>query len=75
MTCHDGYCAKCHGGKWVVFGVVLFAVTWYAKSQGDVYFIWYALAVLVALKGLMKLAMPTCSHCKGSMMAMKKGKK
>ncbi|MBI2546463.1 hypothetical protein HYV81_04750 [Candidatus Woesearchaeota archaeon] len=61
--CCGGVCVKCRGGKWLVFGVVLLIVTWWAKSRGDVYLIWYALGVLVALKGLMKLAMPNCPHC------------
>lgn len=72
-TCHDGMCAKCHGGKWVVFGLVLFVATWYAKSQANVYLIWYVLALLLVLKGLLKLAKPCCPHCEA--VPMKKGKK
>ena len=68
-TCHDGYCAKCHGGKWIVFGLILIVNQLYLKWD-----IWVVLGVLVVLKGIMKLAMPSCSHCQPSM-AMKKGRR
>jgi len=70
MTCHDGMCAKCHAGKWVVFGIILIVNQLYLQWD-----IWVVIGALFVLKGLMKFAMPTCSHCKGSMMAMKKGRK
>ena len=70
--CGGGVCGKCHGGTMLFIGVVLFLATWYAT---DVKFIWYTLAVLVALKGLMKMVMPMgCGHCQPEM-PMKKGKK
>ena len=68
-TCHDGYCRKCHGAKWIVFGLILIVNQLYLRWD-----IWVVLGVLVALKGIMKLAMPACSHCQPSM-AMKKGRK
>ena len=68
-TCHDGYCAKCHGSKWIVFGLILIVNQLYLKWD-----IWVVLGVLVVLKGIMKLSMPSCSHCQQSM-AMKKGRK
>lgn len=71
-TCHDGVCSKCWAGKFIIFGLVLFASTWYAKATSNVYFIWYVLALLLVLKGIMKLTMPSCGHCKGE---MKKGRK
>jgi len=67
--CHDGYCAKCHGAKWVVFGLILIVNQLYLKFD-----IWVVLGVLIVLKGIMKLAMPSCSHCQPSM-TMKKGRK
>ncbi|MEK6827930.1 MAG: hypothetical protein AABX78_01130 [Nanoarchaeota archaeon] len=67
--CHDGYCAKCHGAKWVVFGLILIVNQLYLRWD-----IWVVLGVLIVLKGIMKLAMPACSHCQPSM-AMKKGRK
>ncbi|MBI2647187.1 hypothetical protein HYW99_01805 [Candidatus Woesearchaeota archaeon] len=70
-TCYEGYCTKCHAFKWVVFGIVLFLVTWYAKASNNVYLIWYALAVLLVLKGIMKFSMPACSHCQPSTEAKK----
>ena len=67
-TCHDGYCGKCHAAKWIVFGIILIANQLYLKWD-----IWVVLGVLVVLKGIMKLAMPACSHCMPST-GMKKGK-
>ena len=71
--CCDGVCGKCHGGMMLVFGVVLFVATWYAKAQNNVYLVWYTLAVLAVLKGLMKLSMPDdCGHCQVEAPARKK---
>ena len=67
-TCHDGYCAKCHASKFVVVGLILIANQLYIHWD-----VWVVLGVLLVLKGIMKFAMPACSHCKPSM-AMKKGK-
>lgn len=67
-TCHDGYCAKCHASKFVVVGLILIANQLYIHWD-----VWVVLGVLLVLKGIMKFAMPTCSHCRPSM-AMKKSK-
>ena len=67
-TCHDGLCGKCHAAKWIVLGLILVLVRWY-YPQWDIVVV---IGVLVLLKGIMKLAMPSCSHCKPS---MAKGKK
>ena len=66
--CYDGVCAKCHSAKFIVVGIVVLAtaVKWPGK-------IWHVLGALLILKGLIKLAMPTCGHCKE--MPMKKGKR
>ena len=57
-TCHDGLCGKCWGAKFIVVGIVLLvtAVNWPN-------YIWPVIGVLLILKGIMKLAMPMCSHC------------
>lgn len=68
-TCHDGYCGKCHGAKWIVLGLILIVNQLYLRWD-----IWVVLGVLIVLKGIMKLTMPSCSHCQSSM-AMKKGRK
>ena len=65
-TCHDGYCGKCHGAKLIVFGLVLIVNQLYLKLD-----IWLVLGILVVLKGIMKLSMPSCSHCQPD----KKGRK
>ncbi len=66
--CHDGMCAKCWGGKFIVVGIVVLLTAMYWSM-----YIWHVLGVLLILKGVMKLAMPACSHCQGS--EMKKGRK
>ena len=65
--CHDGVCAKCSAGKFIVVGVavLLTAIKWPDK-------IWHVLGALLILKGLIKWAMPSCGHCQPE---MKKGKK
>ena len=68
-TCHDGYCGKCHAGKFIVVGIILVANQWWFHWD-----IWVVIGVLLVLTGIMKLAMPMCSHCQPSM-AMKKGRK
>ena len=68
-TCHDGVCGKCWGAKYLVVGIVLIANQWWFKWD-----IWVVIGVLLILKGVLKLAMPMCSHCQPSM-STKKGKK
>ena len=66
--CHDGVCGKCHAGKFIVFGLILVAnQLWFGWD------IWVVIGVLLVLKGFLKLAMPTCGHCKSE--PVKKGKK
>lgn len=67
-TCHDGACAKCWGAKFIVIGAILVANQYWLKWD-----IWVVIGVLLILKGVMKLSMPTCPHCAGS--APAKGKK
>ena len=67
--CHDGVCSKCWAGKYMVLGLILIA--------NQIWFQWdivVVIGVLLVLKGIMKLAMPTCGHCKPQA-EMKKSKK
>ena len=65
--CMDGVCGKCRAAKAIVLGVVLFIATWWAQSKGNIWLIWYTIAVVLVLKGLAKLAMPSCGHCSADM--------
>ena len=66
----EGMCAKCMGGKLIVFGVIVVLTAVYWKD-----YIWHVLGGLLVLKGVMKVAMPGgCGHCSGSS-EVKKGKK
>ena len=68
-TCHDGACAKCWGAKYIILGVILIVTQLYTDWD-----IWVVIGVLLILKGVVKLAMQTCGHCKPEAGA-KKGKK
>jgi len=70
--CKCGVCGKCRATKLLIGGIVLFIATWYAKSTGNVYLIWYTLAALLVLKALMKFAIPNCPHCSVEMPKKKK---
>lgn len=61
--CWDGMCAKCHGVKKVVFGLLLLlnAFLWPKWLGVDGWVAW--LAVLAVLAGALKLAKPSCGHC------------
>lgn len=66
--CCGGICAKCWSAKYMVLGVIVLANHYWLKWEWAV-----VIGVLLVLKGIMKLAMPTCGHCKE--MPMKKGKR
>ena len=66
QTCYDGICGKCHAAKFIVVGLIVLANQYWLKWEWAV-----LIGLLLILKGLMKLAMPACSHC----MPEKKGKK
>ena len=69
-NCCDGICAKCLSMKYIVAGVVIILVRIYTNWD-----IWIVLGTMVAIKGLLKLAMPNgCGHCK-TPIPIKKGKK
>ena len=67
-TCHDGACAKCWAGKYIILGIILLVTAMYWPA-----YIWHVLGVVLILKGLLKWSMPACSHCQA--MPMKKAKK
>ena len=62
-VCCNGLCHKCWAAKWIVLGVLVLAWNWYLTG----YF--YAkdwptfIGVLAIVKGVLKLAKPTCPHC------------
>lgn len=67
QTCHDGACAKCWGAKYIIMGIIVLVTAMYWLDK-----IWHVLGVLLILKGVVKLAKPTCPHCEEP---AKKGKK
>ena len=67
-VCHDGICSKCWACKYIVVGIILIANQMWLKWD-----IWVVLGALLVIKGVIKLVMPTCSHCAAP--EAKKGKK
>lgn len=63
--CCEGVCAKCHGAKYIVLGLVVIANQYWLNWSWAL-----VIGLLFILKGIMKVAMPTCSHCQS--MPMKK---
>ena len=68
QVCHDGMCAKCAAGKWIVFGLILIINQIYLMLD-----VWVVIGMLLVLKGILKMAKPMCPHCES--MPMKKAKK
>ena len=57
--CWEGVCAKCHGVKKLVLGLLLLAwAWWWPATDWRVFF-----GLLLALVGLLFLFKPTCGHC------------
>ncbi|MEK6829415.1 MAG: hypothetical protein AABY15_04760 [Nanoarchaeota archaeon] len=57
--CCGGICGACHGWMWTIAGAVILAnALWPFLGWGML------IGILVLLKGLSKLAMPCCPHCK-----------
>ena len=67
-TCCEGVCAKCHGAKYIVLGLVVLANQYWLDWSWAL-----IIGLLFILKGIMKVAMPTCSHCQPT--PVKKGKR
>ncbi len=59
MCCTGGGCYKCMSGKWVLVGVLVLLNTRYPVVSWSVF-----IGVLLVLKGLLKVVMPHCPHCK-----------
>ncbi len=57
--CHHGQCYKCHSVKAIVVGLLVLAnQIWGFLSWGSF------IGGLLVIAGILKLAMPTCPHCK-----------
>ena len=54
-----GVCARCHGWKWLVVGLLILTNNLWWPQYND----WAFLGGLLALGGLLKLAKPSCGHC------------
>ncbi|HLG23636.1 MAG TPA: hypothetical protein VI564_01765 [Candidatus Nanoarchaeia archaeon] len=68
--CNGGVCSKCWGWKFVIVGLIFIAnELWFFWN------VWILIGVLLVLKGVMKLAMPSCGHCCKPAMPEKKGRK
>ena len=57
--CMGGVCAKCHGWKLLVVGLLILANNLWWPQYND----WAFLGGLLAVGGLLKLAKPSCGHC------------
>ena len=58
-ACHGGVCAKCHGAKLLVFGLILIGwATWWAGVDWRIFLGWVAV-----IAGALKIIKPTCGHC------------
>ena len=57
--CSDVVCARCHGGKKLVLGVLVLLWVW-KWSMLD----WrWVVGGLLVLMGVLKMVMPMCGHC------------
>jgi len=67
--CCGGVCAKCHGAKWLVAGILVLLNVYALKWEWGLF-----LGALLILGGLVKMVKPSCGHC-DMPAAAKKGKK
>lgn len=54
-----GHCPKCCGMNMLVLGILIILNAYYGWLTW-----WYFLGGIIALKGLLKMLMPVCPHCK-----------
>jgi len=55
----NGTCHRCWGGMFLVLGVLIVLNDLWAMLSWGMF-----IGVIIALKGLIKLLMPSCIHCK-----------
>lgn len=65
QNCFLGICVKCYAAKCIVAGIILIAARLYTEWD-----IWVVVGTLLVLMGILRLAKPSCPHCK-----LEKGKK
>ena len=74
-VCMGGKCTTCWSGMIIVVGLVFLANAYNWFGIGMVNW-WVLIGLILVVKGVLGLMMPTCPHCSpngsGSMMASKK---
>ena len=58
-SCCMGACPKCHAFCWLIVGLIFLINAYWPFADW-----WTLVGILFVLKGLVKMMMPTCSHCK-----------
>jgi uncharacterized membrane protein YjjB (DUF3815 family) len=66
--CRMGWCHRCHGVKLFIVGLLILANVYWINWPW-----WTFVGALFVLGGLVKMAWPTCGHCKAAPVV--KGKK
>lgn len=73
MGCDMNICGKCHGGKKIIWGLLLLlnAFIWPLWVDLSGWIAW--IAILMVLFGILMMIKPSCGHC--SISATSAGKK
>ncbi|MEK6819049.1 MAG: hypothetical protein AABY10_03895 [Nanoarchaeota archaeon] len=58
-TCCMGACPKCHAVVCLIIGIIFLINSYWPFSDW-----WMLIGILLVIKGVLKLLMPCCSHCK-----------